>query len=353
MASGSKKVIYAALVGNFLISITKLTASFYTGSKAMFTEAIHSFIDTTNQLLLLWGLRQAKQPPNDDFPFGRGKEIYFWSFVVAIMIFAVGSGISIYEGVKHTYEAINHPEAINISDPTVNYIVLGLAMIFEGFAWGFAFKEFRSYKGELGYFEAVRNGKDPTMFVVLFEDTAAMLGLVFAFIGVLLTQLTGNPVFDGAASIVIGVLLGVVAYVLARETKGLLIGESAASTVRMGIIEIVKQHSLVKTVNEVLTMHMGPEFILVTMSVDFKDDLTSQSVEAQVGEINDEIKAAFPDVRRVFIEVESLVAHQQQVIQANKPVEFDDHSDEKAANEKAAKEKAAKEDAADEMSSQD
>lgn len=336
MATGSKKVIYAALVGNFLISITKLTASFYTGSKAMFTEAIHSFIDTSNQLLLLWGLRQAKQPPNEDFPFGRGKEIYFWSFVVAIMIFAVGSGVSIFEGSKHTYEALMHPETIKLKDPTINYIVLVLAMIFEGGAWFFAFKAFRSYKGDLGYFEAVRNGKDPTMFVVLFEDSAAMLGLIFAFFGVLLTQVTGNPVFDGAASIIIGVLLGVVAFVLARETKGLLIGESAASSVRAGIVAIVKKHPQVKTVNEILTMHMGPEFILVTMSVDFKDDLTSQLVESQVGSINDEIKAAFPDVRRVFIEVESMIAHHKQILKANQPIEFDDHSDDEAVRKAAA-----------------
>ena len=331
MATGSKKVIYAALIGNFLISVTKLAASFYTGSKAMLTEAIHSMIDTGNQVLLLWGLKQAKLPPNEDYPFGRGKEIYFWSFVVAVMIFAVGSGVSIYEGVKHTYEVLAHPESVQLKDPTVNYIVLGLALIFEGGAWYFAFKEFRSYKGDMGYFEAVRNGKDPTMFVVLFEDSAAMLGLIFAFIGVLLTQLTGNPVFDGAASIIIGILLGVVAFVLAKETKGLLIGESASSTVRAGIVAIVKNHAQVKTVNEVLTMHMGPEFILVTMSLDFKDDVSSQRVESQVGSLNDEIKAAFPDVRRVFIEVESMVAHQKQVVEANKPVEFDDHSDEKAA----------------------
>lgn len=324
MASGSKKVIYAALIGNFLISITKFAASMYTGSKAMLTEALHSLIDTGNQCLLLWGLKKAQTPPSEDFPFGHGKEIYFWSFVVAIMIFAVGSGVSTFEGVKHTMHAIKDPASIPLKDPMVNYIVLGLAMIFEGFAWYFAWKEFKAHKGDMGYFEAVRNGKDPTMFVVLFEDSAAMLGLIIAFVGVLLGQLTGNPVFDGLASIFIGVLLGVVAIVLAKETKGLLIGESANSLVRQGITKIVNAHDSVAKVNELLTMHMGPEYILVTMSVDLKDDLSSQDVEAEVGQLNEEIKAAYPSVRRIFIEIESWIAHSKQIAAAQKPIELTD-----------------------------
>jgi cation diffusion facilitator family transporter len=234
VASGSKKVIYAAMLGNSAIAVTKFIASAMTGSSAMLSEAIHSVVDTCNQLLLLWGLRQAKKPPDEEFPFGHGKEIYFWSFVVAIMIFALGAGISIYEGIKHLHDP--HP----VSNPMVNYIVLGLAMIFEGGAWLFAFKEFRAAKGKLGFIRAVREGKDPTLFVVLFEDSAAMLGLVIAFIGILLGQLTGIPYFDGAASVVIGLLLATVAAWLAHETKGLLIGEAAGSETRRELMALVE-----------------------------------------------------------------------------------------------------------------
>ncbi len=222
------------MLGNSAIAVTKFIASAMTGSSAMLSEAIHSVVDTCNQLLLLWGLRQAKKPPDEEFPFGHGKEIYFWSFVVAIMIFALGAGISIYEGIKHLHDP--HP----VSNPMVNYIVLGLAMIFEGGAWLFAFKEFRAAKGKLGFIRAVREGKDPTLFVVLFEDSAAMLGLVIAFIGILLGQLTGIPYFDGAASVVIGLLLATVAAWLAHETKGLLIGEAAGSETRRELMALVE-----------------------------------------------------------------------------------------------------------------
>ena len=204
MASGSKAVIYAALAGNALISITKFAASAFTGSSAMLTEAIHSMVDTGNQVLLLWGLKKPKQPPDDDFPFGYGKEVYFWSFVVAILIFALGAGISCYEGIKHLLAAIQDPSHVEFKDPTVNYIVLGFAVLFEGSALFFAWKEFRKHKGDMGYFEAIRRGKDPTMFLVLFEDSAAMLGLLVAFVAVTLTHLLKNPYIDGSASIIIG-----------------------------------------------------------------------------------------------------------------------------------------------------
>ncbi|WP_455205924.1 cation diffusion facilitator family transporter, partial [Kaarinaea lacus] len=166
MATGSKKVIYAALAGNSLIAITKFVAASITGSSAMVSEGIHSLVDTGNQGLLLYGLKKAKQPADEHFPFGHGKEIYFWSFVVAILIFALGAGISIYEGISH----VLHPKPV--IDPFINYIVLGLAILFEGAAWMFAFKEFTTAKGKWGYLEAVQRGKDPTMFVVLFEDSA-------------------------------------------------------------------------------------------------------------------------------------------------------------------------------------
>ena len=298
MASSSKKVIYAALIGNALIAVTKFGASVFTGSSAMLAEGIHSLVDTGNQGLLLYGLHKAKKPPDAQFPFGHGKEIYFWSFVVAILIFALGSGISLYEGVVH----IVHPEPIE--NPMINYIVLGLALIFEGGAWYLAFQEFSEAKGKWSYMQAVQRGKDPTIFMVLFEDTAAVLGLVVAFVGIWLGQVTGIPYLDGVATVIIGLILGATAVWLAYETKGLLIGESANREVVQSIRQIAGGLSEITHVNEVLTMHMGPEFILVNMSVDFQDGLSSEHVESTIAKIDHAIKEAHPRVKRIFIEAE-------------------------------------------------
>jgi cation diffusion facilitator family transporter len=301
MSSSTKKVIYAALVGNSLIAVTKLIAASITGSSAMLSEGIHSVVDTGNQILLLYGLARSKKPADDLYPFGYGKELYFWSFVVAILIFAVGAGISIYEGIHQIAE--QQP----IRSPNINYIVLGLAMLFEGAAWYFALTEFRKVKGKWGYIEAVQRGKDPSMFVVLFEDSAAMLGLILAFTGVLLSQLTGILLFDGVASIAIGLILAGTAAWLAHETKGLLIGERANSDVIIGIRQIALAHSAVNHVNEVLTMHMGPDFILLNISLDFEDSAVAPEIEVAISEIDGEIKQSFPAVKRIFIEAESRV----------------------------------------------
>lgn len=298
MASGSKKVIIAALIGNSLIAITKFAAATVTGSSAMLSEGIHSLVDTGNQGLLLYGMSRAKRPADARFPFGHGKEVYFWSFVVAILIFSVGAGVSLYEGVLH----ILHPNPI--TNPMINYIVLGLAIVFEGGAWYFAVKEFKHVKGRLGYVEAVQRGKDPTLFVVLFEDSAALLGLVVAFLGILLGQITGISEFDGIASVIIGLILGGTAIWLAYETKGLLIGESANPEVISGIRGVLQQHDTIEHTNEVLTMHMGPEFILANISVDFKDDIPATEVERTIAEVDNTIKHAFPLVKRIFIEAE-------------------------------------------------
>lgn len=300
MASGSKKVIYAALAGNALISVTKFIAAFVTGSSAMFSEGIHSVVDTGNQILLLFGLRRAARPADEDFPFGHGKEVYFWSFVVAILIFAVGAGISVYEGVKH----LLHPSPIE--NATVNYVVLALAMLFEGAAWFFAWKEFKKVKGGYSYIRAVQRGKDPSMFVVLFEDTAALVGLIVAFLGVFLGQVTGITYFDGAASVVIGLILGVTAIWLAFETHGLLIGEGANPEVVEKIRQIVGRCDSIKHVNEIATMHMGPDYILVNLSVDFRSEASSDDVESIVGQLDRELKQALPRVKRVFIEAEKM-----------------------------------------------
>ncbi len=301
-ASGSKKVIYAALAGNGLIAITKFGAGSITGSAAMISEGIHSLVDTGNQGLLLYGLHRAKKPADAQFPFGHGKEVYFWSFVVAILIFAVGAGLAIYEGIHH----IRHPEPS--TNLIVAYVVLGAAMIFEGFAWTYAFLEFRRSKGRRSYLRAVQEGKDPTLFVVLFEDSAAMLGLIVAMAGIALGQWTGNPVWDGVASVMIGLILAGTAIWLAYETKSLLIGEAAEPQVVAGIRKIADAHPEVESINDCLTLHMGPDFILLNLSVDFRDSLSAGAVERTIAALTRTIKAEFPRVKRVFIEAEAAPA---------------------------------------------
>jgi cation diffusion facilitator family transporter len=299
MQSSRKLVIYAALVGNTLIAITKFVAAYFTSSSAMFSEGIHSLVDTGNQVLLLYGLKRSQLPASEQFPFGHGKEIYFWCFVVAIMIFAVGAGVSIYEGFHRLYDPAP------VENFLINYIVLGLAIIFEGFAWYFAFKEFSRSRGEWGYFEAVHKGKDPSMFVVLFEDSAAMMGLLVALGANILSQLTGLYVFDAAASIIIGLILAVTAVWLAYETKSLLIGERASLHVVDGIRQLATDFSKIDHLNEILTMHMGPDFILVNISVDFVDPITGEEIEATVAKLDKAIKNRYSNVKRIFIEAES------------------------------------------------
>jgi cation diffusion facilitator family transporter len=298
MSASSKKVIIAALIGNCLIALTKFIAAAISGSSAMLSEGIHSLVDTGNQVMLLYGLRAARKPADADFPFGHGKEVYFWSFVVAILIFAVGSGVSLYEGVLRLMD----PEPME--HVYINYIVLVLAMMFEGAAWYFAFREFNTVRGKRGYVEAVKQGKDPSMFVVLFEDSAAMLGLAVAFFATLASQLTGNVIFDGVASIIIGLILAGTAIWLAYETKGLLIGESANPAVVDGIRAITLDTPHIDHLNEVLTMHMGPNYILVTISIDFQDDIDADMVELTTADISRRIKQVYPQVKRIFIEAE-------------------------------------------------
>jgi cation diffusion facilitator family transporter len=298
-AASSKKVIYAALIGNFLIALTKFIAFFMTKSSAMLSEGVHSVVDTGNQILLLYGLHRARRPADEQFPFGHGKEVYFWGFIVAMMIFTVGAGVSIYKGVHH----LLHP--IPILNPTINYIVLGCAMLFEGAAWYFAFTEFTRAKGKWGYIEAVQQGKDPSMFVVLFEDSAAMLGIIVAFLGILLSQLTGNPLFDGAASVIIGLILAGTAAWLAYEIKGLLIGESARPEIVKGVREIAKSYPKIKHVNEILTLHMGPDFILLNISVDFADTILTGDLEDTISRLDRHIKQTYPKIKRIFVEAEA------------------------------------------------
>lgn len=299
MAGDSRTVIVAALLGNAAIALTKFAAAVYTGSSAMLAEGVHSAVDTGNQWLLLLGLRRARRPADERFPFGHGKEVYFWSFVVAILIFGVGAGISMYEGIH----AVRDPHPV--SSPLVNYVVLVLAMVFEGVAWWFAFRAFRRARGDLGYLEAVTRTKDPTIFVVLFEDSAALLGLVVAFAGIAAAQATGAWWLDGATSIVIGCILAATAAWLAIETKGLLIGEAARPAVVRDIRARIGAHDAVRRVHEVLTMHVGPDFVLVNVGVEFRPDAPAADIAAAVAAIDRDIKARWPEVRRVFIEGEA------------------------------------------------
>lgn len=307
-AKGSKKVIFAALAGNGLIAITKFAAASVTGSSAMLSEAIHSVVDTGNQGLLLYGIKRSKRPPDAAHPFGYGSEIYFWSFVVAILIFGLGAGISFYEGTQK----LLHPHAI--TSPYINYIVLALAMVFEAGAWWVAYREFGKVRGSFGLFEAVQRSKDPTIFTVLFEDTAAMLGLVAALIGIACADLLGLEWADGAASLVIGAILAGTAALLAYETKGLLIGEAASPSLTRGVRGLVGRAKEVRHINEMRTLHMAPNDILLALSLDFRDDLSVGRVERTIFRLEKDIKARFPDIRRLFIEVQSMEDHHRSVI---------------------------------------
>ncbi|MEE9210515.1 MAG: cation diffusion facilitator family transporter, partial [Kiloniellales bacterium] len=251
-AEGSTKVVIAAFIGNGLIAVTKFVAAALTGSSAMFSEAVHSLVDTGNQALLLYGIKRSRRPADARHPFGYGRELYFWAFIVAILLFSGGAGVSIYEGIHKILD----PEPV--TDAYLNYIVLGLAMVFEGAAFWFAFREFNRVKGGRGYLAAVRVSKDPALFTVLLEDSAALLGLVIAFVGITLAEVLDLPVLDGVASVAIGLVLAASALLLAYETKGLLIGEAAKPEVVARLRRIVGAEHGVDRINEILTMHMGP-----------------------------------------------------------------------------------------------
>lgn len=300
---GSTTVIYAALAGNALIAAMKFAAGAYTGSSAMLSEAVHSLVDTGNQGLLLLGIARARRPADESHPFGYGMELYFWAFVVAILIFGLGAGISFYEGVQKLSDP--HP----VSDYAVNYAVLGAALVFEGIAWTMALREFNRVRGDRSVFEEVRRSKDPALFTVLFEDSAAMLGLFAAFIGLLVSQFLHIEWADAAASIVISVILGVTAVALAYETKSLLTGEAA----RQSTVEAVGQMALaepaVRAVNELRTVHFGPRDILATISLDFDDRSDLAVIEATVSRLERAIKARFPAITKVFIEAQASEHH--------------------------------------------
>lgn len=296
MSSESNKiVVYAALFGNLAIALVKFVAAYITNSSAMLSEAIHSVVDTLNEILLLYGMKKAEQRPDAQHPFGYGRELYFWAFIVALMVFALGAIVSIYQGILH----IIHPE--EMQDPMINYIVLGIATLCEGFSWTVALRTFRKMKGKMGYFEAFRRSKDPTTFTVLFEDTAALVGLFIALIGIFLAHQLNIPELDGAASILIGVVLAVSAWLLARETKGLLLGETADPRLRENVLNIAQQDAAVYSANGVLTEQMGAHQVIASLSLEFKDDLTSDEIEACVNRIEAQIKQLHPEIITLFV----------------------------------------------------
>lgn len=305
-AKSSKKAIYAALAGNGMIALTKFFASAYTGSSAMFSEAIHSVVDTGNQILLLYGIKRSERPADKTHPFGYGMEVYFWSFVVAILLFGLGSGVSIYEGISKIQNP--HP----VTNPFVNYIVIGFAIIFETIAFSVAYRELRKTKGSQSLIKAIRTSKDPTIFTVLFEDFAALLGLMVAGLAIYLGEVLNLPILDGIASVIIGLILALTASLLAFECKGLLCGEAANDQIVAGIEDIVKGETDVLYINEILTMHLGPQDILLNISLDFKDAMSSRNVQTTISELETSIKSKFPEIKRVFIEAQSWMAQDKE-----------------------------------------
>jgi cation diffusion facilitator family transporter len=291
----SKHVVYAALAANLLIAATKAAAAFWTGSSSMMSEALHSLVDSVNEVLLLYGQHRAARRPDAQHPLGHGRELYFWSFIVALLIFAVGSGVSLYQGILQLIDP--HP----LERPWVNYAVLAFALIFEGASWAISLKQFHRNRGRFTFYEAFRRSKDPPSFMVLFEDSAALLGILIAAAGTFAATHWDEPEFDGVASLLIGLVLGGVAMLLARESKSLLIGESASSELTHSVKEIAAKNPAVLRVNGMLTAQLAPDQILVALSLEFKDDLRVPELEERVIEIENSIRRQHGEVTALFI----------------------------------------------------
>jgi cation diffusion facilitator family transporter len=298
----SKTVIFAALGGNTAICLVKFAAASFTGSAAMLSEAVHSVVDTGNQLLLLVGLNRAARPADARHPFGYGLQLYFYTFVVAVLIFGVGAVVSFAQG----WRKIQHPAAIEHG--WVNYLVLGVSVLFEGGVWLVALKAFNAQRGGRSILSEIRSSKDPTVFTVLFEDTAALSGLVVALLGVFLSQALDAPVLDGVASLVIAAILAITAFFLAVESQSLLTGEAASHETRIGINRIARAEPGVTGLNQARTMHFGPSEVLVALSLDFDDDLPAGEVERIVTRIEGKLRNAYPEIGQVFIEAQSFDA---------------------------------------------
>lgn len=302
---GSKIAVIAAIAGNLIIAITKFIAAAITGSSAMISEGIHSVVDTGNGLLVLLGMRQAQKQADETHPFGYGKSLYYWTHIVAVSIFGIGGGMSLYEGIAH----IRHvAPGTPMGDPTAAYLVLGIALLVEGGSFLVAIRQFLQAKGEMGAWEYIRHSKDPSLYTVVLEDSAAMLGLVFAFLGIFLGHLLNNPYLDGLASIAIGLLLMSVAGILASRTMGLLLGEGVSPDELRDIWTRVESDPAVERAGLILTMYMGPHDLLVNMGVCFVPGTTAEEMHGAIRRIEADLKGAYPEINRVYIEAESLPA---------------------------------------------
>ncbi|MDB9525180.1 cation diffusion facilitator family transporter [Oscillatoria sp. CS-180] len=301
MADSSRVSIYAAMAANIAIAIAKFIGAAISGSSAMLSEGIHSVVDSVNEILLLYGLNQSQKGPDELHPLGHGQELYFWSLVVAVLIFSLGGGFSIYEGVQ----SFQHPELSQ--NPLISYTVLGAAAVFEGAALVVSVREFSHERtDDVSFWAAVRRSKDPSRFIVIFEDAAALLGLAVAFTGVYLSEWQQNAVYDGIASIVIGLILTLVAVVLVLETKGLLIGESALPETQDSLKAIIEADQAVSEIGPLITLHLGPKDIMLALNIEFDDTLSADEIEVAVSRIEGCIRKAHPEVKRIFIEAASM-----------------------------------------------
>jgi cation diffusion facilitator family transporter len=292
----NRKSIYAAFGANLLIAITKFIAGSITHSASMISEGIHSVVDTLNQLLILYGLTTSRRPADQAHPFGYGKELYFWSFIVSILIFSLGGGLSIYHGIQ----ALLNP--VETGDPTVNYVVLGASFLFEGISFVIAVKEFRIQKGDLGWWQAIIQSKDPSSFLVLFEDGAAVLGLLFVFVFMFLGQMLDLPMLDGVASICVGLLLVSVSIVLGRESRSLLMGEGIAPATQQKIKALAEKDEAVLRVNTILSTYQSPEEVVLMLIITFKPDLDTEEITNSIARIRTNIKTEFERVEFVIIQ---------------------------------------------------
>jgi cation diffusion facilitator family transporter len=304
--------IYGALGANLLIAVTKFIAAGFTGSSAMLSEGIHSVVDTGNEVLLLLGLKKSRKPPDAGHPFGHGKELYFWSLIVAVALFGVGGGMSVYEGITH----LQHPRALEAL--AWSYGVLGAAFVFETVSWIIAVRALLPEIREEGLWQAVRTSKDPSVVTVLFEDSAALAGLVVAFLGVFLGQRLHSPYADGIASVVIGVILAGVALFLVYQSKGLLLGESADPEVVEDIRTLARAIPAVANVQRPLTMHFGPDEVLLNLEMDFRPDATAAQITEAIERLEHDVRERHPEISRIFIEAKSLKAKTPEV---SKPVQ--------------------------------
>lgn len=300
MAGSSKKAIYGAIIANSLIAVSKFVASFFTGSSSMLSEGIHSLVDTGNGVLLLFGIKRSQKPADEKHPFGYGSEIYFWSFVVAILIFALGGGIALYEGIEH----LLHPR--QLENVKWNYVVLSLALVFEGSALRVAMKEFNKTRGNKSIIAALKDSKDMSTSAIVIEDTAALVGLLIALVCVFLGDVTGIVYFDGLGSVLIGLLLISVSLFFAIECKGLLIGEGLMQGDVDKIEKILSDNKNVVAFKRPLSLYFGPDDVLVNLDVNFNDNLTSDEIELSVDQLEKDIKASLPVVNRIFIEAETI-----------------------------------------------